>query len=180
MRTREPNRSRSRLHNASSPARSTGPKFTRSSGRSPSADGIKRAHQAQIDAAKAFVIAHKIVTLPPGSASSRSTHRRDASFLAVRYVPVSGPLRQPSRSQAGAHANRGLHREVWRAVATSEFYDRLLSVGSIPPALGASRCLRARQKESPPPTVSAAEQSRPSARPARAPHRCRRSARGSS
>ena len=32
----------------------------------PPADGIKQAYQAKIDAAKAFVIEHKIVTLPPG------------------------------------------------------------------------------------------------------------------
>jgi uncharacterized protein (DUF885 family) len=31
----------------------------------PAADGIKQAYQAKIDAAKAFVIEHKIVTLPP-------------------------------------------------------------------------------------------------------------------
>lgn len=32
----------------------------------PSADGIKQAYQAKIDAARAFVIEHKIATLPPG------------------------------------------------------------------------------------------------------------------
>lgn len=32
----------------------------------PSAEGIKQAYQAKIDAARAFVIEHKIVTLPPG------------------------------------------------------------------------------------------------------------------
>jgi uncharacterized protein (DUF885 family) len=32
----------------------------------PPADGIKQAYQARIDAAKAFVIEHKIATLPPG------------------------------------------------------------------------------------------------------------------
>ncbi|HKU16191.1 MAG TPA: DUF885 domain-containing protein [Steroidobacteraceae bacterium] len=32
----------------------------------PTADGIKQAYQAKIDAAKAFVVEHRIVTLPPG------------------------------------------------------------------------------------------------------------------
>jgi uncharacterized protein (DUF885 family) len=60
----------------------------------PSADGIKQAYQAKVDAAKAFVIEHKIVTLPPGerviTIDTPPALRRSSPFGTFQSVDAFG------------------------------------------------------------------------------------------
>jgi uncharacterized protein (DUF885 family) len=60
----------------------------------PAADGIKQAYQAKIDAAKAFVIEHKIVTLPPGerviTIDTPPAMRRSSPFGTFQSVDAFG------------------------------------------------------------------------------------------
>jgi hypothetical protein len=73
----------------------------------PAADGTAQAYQAKIDAAKAFVIEHKIVTLPPGerviTIDTPPAMRRSSPFgtfqSSMRSAPAEG---------AGADADRGV------------------------------------------------------------------------
>jgi uncharacterized protein (DUF885 family) len=64
----------------------------------PAADGIKQAYQAQIDAAQAFVIAHKIVTLPPGerviTIDTPPAMRRSSPFGTFQSVDPFGEGRE--------------------------------------------------------------------------------------
>jgi uncharacterized protein (DUF885 family) len=60
----------------------------------PAADGIKQAYQAKIDAARAFVIEHKIVTLPPGerviTIDTPPALRRSSPFGTFQSVDAFG------------------------------------------------------------------------------------------
>ncbi|HWK73739.1 MAG TPA: DUF885 domain-containing protein [Povalibacter sp.] len=60
----------------------------------PTADGIKAAYQAKIDAAKAFVIEHHIVTLPPGerviTIDTPPAMRRSSPFGTFQSVDAFG------------------------------------------------------------------------------------------
>ncbi len=60
----------------------------------PSADGIKQAYQAKIDAARAFVIEHKIATLPPGESvitiDTPPAMRRSSPFGTFQSVDAFG------------------------------------------------------------------------------------------
>jgi uncharacterized protein (DUF885 family) len=60
----------------------------------PAADGIKQAYQTKIDAAKAFVIQHKIVTLPPGerviTIDTPPAMRRSSPFGTFQSVDAFG------------------------------------------------------------------------------------------
>ena len=60
----------------------------------PSSDGIKQAYQAKIDAARAFVIEHKIVTLPPGerviTVDTPPAMRRSSPFGTFQSVDAFG------------------------------------------------------------------------------------------
>ncbi|MBL8270502.1 DUF885 domain-containing protein [Steroidobacter sp.] len=60
----------------------------------PSADGIKQAYQVKIDAAKAFVIEHKIVTLPAGESvitiDTPPAMRRSSPFGTFQSVDAFG------------------------------------------------------------------------------------------
>jgi uncharacterized protein (DUF885 family) len=60
----------------------------------PAADGIKQAYQAKIDAAKAFVIEHKIATLPPGerviTIDTPPAMRRSSPFGTFQSVDAFG------------------------------------------------------------------------------------------
>jgi uncharacterized protein (DUF885 family) len=60
----------------------------------PAADGIKQAYQTKIDAAKAFVIEHKIVTLPPGerviTIDTPPAMRRSSPFGTFQSVDAFG------------------------------------------------------------------------------------------
>jgi uncharacterized protein (DUF885 family) len=60
----------------------------------PKADGIKEAYQAQIDLAKAFVIEHKIATLPPGenviTIDTPPAMRRSSPFGTFQSVDAFG------------------------------------------------------------------------------------------
>jgi uncharacterized protein (DUF885 family) len=60
----------------------------------PTADGIKQAYQAKIDAAKAFVVEHKIVTLPPGenviTIDTPPAMRRSSPFGTFQSVDAFG------------------------------------------------------------------------------------------
>jgi uncharacterized protein (DUF885 family) len=60
----------------------------------PTADGIKQAYQAKIDAAKAFVIEHRIVTLPPGerviTIDTPPAMRRSSPFGTFQSVDAFG------------------------------------------------------------------------------------------
>jgi uncharacterized protein (DUF885 family) len=64
----------------------------------PSADGIKQAYQAKIDAAKAFVIDRKIVTLPPGerviTIDTPPAMRRSSPFGTFQSVDPFGNGRE--------------------------------------------------------------------------------------
>jgi len=64
----------------------------------PPADGIKQAYQAKIDAAKAFVIEHKIVTLPPGerviTIDTPPALRRSSPFGTFQSVDAFGTGRE--------------------------------------------------------------------------------------
>jgi uncharacterized protein (DUF885 family) len=64
----------------------------------PTADGIKQAYQAQIDAAKAFVIEHKIVTLVPGerviTIDTPPALRRSSPFGTFQSVDPFGDDRE--------------------------------------------------------------------------------------
>jgi uncharacterized protein (DUF885 family) len=64
----------------------------------PTADGIKQAYQAKIDAAQAFVIAHKIVTLPPGehviTIDTPPAMRRSSPFGTFESVDAFGDGRE--------------------------------------------------------------------------------------
>ena len=60
----------------------------------PAADGIKQAYQAKIDAARAFVIEHKIATLPPGerviTIDTPPAMRRSSPFGTFQSVDAFG------------------------------------------------------------------------------------------
>ena len=60
----------------------------------PRADGIKQAYQAKIDAARAFVIEHQIVTLPPGerviTVDTPPAMRRSSPFGTFQAVDAFG------------------------------------------------------------------------------------------
>ncbi len=60
----------------------------------PTADGIKQAYQSQIDAARAFVIEHRIVTLPPGerviTIDTPPAMRRSSPFGTFQSVDAFG------------------------------------------------------------------------------------------
>ena len=60
----------------------------------PAADGIKQAYQTKIDAAKAFVIEHRIVTLPPGerviTIDTPPAMRRSSPFGTFQSVDAFG------------------------------------------------------------------------------------------
>ena len=75
----------------------------------PPADGIKQAYQARIDAAKAFVIENKIVTLPPGehviTIDTPPAMRRSSPFGTFQSVDAFG---DGPRRQAGADTDRRL------------------------------------------------------------------------
>jgi len=64
----------------------------------PTADGIKQAYQAKIDAAKAFVIEHKIVTLPAGerviTIDTPPAMRRSSPFGTFQSVDAFGDGRE--------------------------------------------------------------------------------------
>ena len=64
----------------------------------PAADGIKQAYQAQIDAAKAFVIERRIVTLPPGerviTIDTPPAMRRSSPFGTFESVDPFGDGRE--------------------------------------------------------------------------------------
>jgi uncharacterized protein (DUF885 family) len=64
----------------------------------PIADGIKQAYQAKIDAAQAFVIEHKIVTLPPGerviTIDTPPAMRRSSPFGTFQSVDPFGHGRE--------------------------------------------------------------------------------------